>query len=67
MARRIGAGVLLRYLGGRLGADEALDRLGELAGCRLAWIEVTDPRAAVDVDSVDDHALAEKLLGAPVA
>lgn len=64
MARRIGAGVLVRYLAGRLSAAEALDRLGELAGCRLAWVEITDPRAAVDVDSVDDHALAEKLLGA---
>jgi len=62
MARRIGMGVLIGYLLGRLRADDALRVLGQLAGCTLGWIDVAEPSAAVDVDSVDDHALAETLL-----
>ncbi len=67
MARRIGTGVLLRYFAGMLTADDALQRIGLLAGCTIGWVNLVDPRVAVDVDSVDDHALAEKLLSEPRA
>lgn len=62
MAREIGYGTLLRYLTGRLTLTELLERVSDKAGCRVGFIEILEPRAAVDVDSVADHALAEKLL-----
>jgi GTP:adenosylcobinamide-phosphate guanylyltransferase len=62
MARRLGAGLLLRYVLGQLTAAQALDAIGRLAGCTVDYVKVSDPRAAVDVDSVADHALAERLL-----
>ena len=62
MARRIGVMTLLRYLFGRLTAEGALATIGRRAGCTVAAVEVVDPRAAVDVDSLADHALAERLL-----
>jgi hypothetical protein len=37
--------------------------VGERAGCRIEHVEILNPRAAVDVDSVADHALAEQILG----
>jgi hypothetical protein len=36
--------------------------LGQRAGCTLGFATVAEPAAAVDVDSVDDHALAEALI-----
>ncbi len=62
MAREIGFGTLVRYLSGRLTLSETLDRISDKAGCRIAHVEVLAPRAAVDVDSVADHALAEQIL-----
>lgn len=62
MAREIGYGTLVRYLTGRLSLPEALQRISEKAGCRVAHVEILAPRAAVDVDSVADHALAEEIL-----
>lgn len=62
MAREIGLGTLIRYLTGRLTLAATLERISERAGCRVAYVEVLAPRAAVDVDSVADHALAEQIL-----
>ncbi|MCP5180494.1 MAG: NTP transferase domain-containing protein [Pseudomonadales bacterium] len=62
LARRIGIGTLLHYLAGRLDASAALAAIGARAGCRVAWVDVPEPRAAVDVDSLADHALAERVL-----
>ncbi|MCB1684711.1 MAG: nucleotidyltransferase family protein [Pseudomonadales bacterium] len=64
MARAIGPGTLLSYLLGRLHIETALLRIGDLAGCRIEHVEILNPRAAVDVDSVADHALAERILSA---
>lgn len=64
MATAIGLGTLLRYLAGRLPIARALEDIGQRAGCRVARVEILNPRAAVDVDSVADHALAERLLSA---
>jgi len=63
IARRLGAGVMLRYLVGRLAIDSAFSVLSRVAGCHITWVEVEDERAAVDVDTVQDLALAERILG----
>ncbi|MEE4301845.1 MAG: NTP transferase domain-containing protein [Pseudomonadales bacterium] len=54
--RRLGPGLAVRYLAGRLELAEALDRLGELADARVAVVRVEDPDAAVDVDNLEDLA-----------
>ena len=62
IARRFGFIALLRYLFRRLTLEEALQALSEAAGCRIGHVEVGYARAAVDVDSVEDQLLAEKIL-----
>jgi hypothetical protein len=62
IARHLGALTLLRYVTGRLSVRQAFDRLSRLAGCRVAWVEVSAARAAVDVDSEADWRLAEQIL-----
>ncbi len=64
MAREIGLSVLLAYLTGRLTIGQTLHAIGERAGCRVGYVEVLAARAAVDVDSIADHALAEEILSA---
>lgn len=64
MAKEIGITTLLAYLTGRLTLAQTLQRIGEKTGCRISHVEILSPRAAVDVDSVADHALAEQILGA---
>jgi GTP:adenosylcobinamide-phosphate guanylyltransferase len=64
MAREIGFTTFLRYLMGRLTLAETLDQISGKADCRVGHVEILAPRAAVDVDSVADHALAEKILNA---
>jgi len=63
MASEIGPGTLFAYLTGRLTLADTLERISEKAGCRVAHVELLAPRAAVDVDSPADHALAEQILG----
>ncbi len=62
MAHRLGVGLLLRYVFGRLSLDEALEALSRAMGCRVGYVRVDVARAAVDVDSVADRRLAEKIL-----
>ena len=62
LARRIGLLSLLRYFTGTLHLDTALTRLGARAGAKLGVVFIDDPRAAVDVDSDADLALAEEIL-----
>ncbi len=62
IARHLGLGLLLRYLSHRLSLTEALAAISERAGCRVGHVVLSDPRAAVDVDSIDDQNLAERLL-----
>ncbi len=64
IARRLGAGFLLRFTTRRLTASAALEALSQRAGCRIGWVAVDDPRAAVDVDSRADWELADRLLAA---
>jgi molybdopterin-guanine dinucleotide biosynthesis protein A len=62
MARKGGLGVLLKYLFGRLSLESALGSLSQAMGCRLGYVLIDSPRAAVDVDSVADRDLAVKIL-----
>jgi len=68
MVRRMGLGVglsmLLRYLTGRLTLDSVLDSLSRVMGCRVGCVLLDEPRVAVDVDSVADRDLAERVIQA---
>ena len=64
LARELGLGLLLRYLLRRLSLAAALDALSQRVECRLAAVKLTHPAAAVDVDSIADWQLAERLLTA---
>jgi CTP:molybdopterin cytidylyltransferase MocA len=62
IAARLGPGLLLRYLLGRLTAHEAIARLGQRAGLRAAVVESPFGLAAVDVDTPADLALVRTLI-----
>jgi len=62
IAQKLGFGFLLRYLLRRLTLQAAVRRLSALSGCRVNYVLVDSARAAVDVDSVRDRDLAEKIL-----
>ena len=62
IARRFGIRALLLYLFKRLSLEDALNGLSAAAGCRIGYVEVGFARAAVDVDSIEDQQLAEKIL-----
>jgi GTP:adenosylcobinamide-phosphate guanylyltransferase len=65
IARRFGYGSLFRYLFRRLTLEDALGALSEATGCRIGYVKVEHARAAVDVDSIEDQKLAEKILSQP--
>jgi len=65
IARRFGFVALLRYLFRRLTLDDALQSLSKAAGCRVGYVKVNFARAAVDVDTIEDQALAEQILSQP--
>jgi GTP:adenosylcobinamide-phosphate guanylyltransferase len=54
IVRRLGAGMLVRYLLGRLTLARAVGRLGVLAGVRAAVVASRHGLAAVDVDKPSD-------------
>jgi len=62
IAGRLGVMTLLRYVTGGLAIDHAFQALSLKAGCRVGWVPVTEPRAAVDVDTIADWELACRLL-----
>ncbi len=62
MILRLGVGYALRYKTGRLRLSDALKRLGELAGARIAEVVMPDGRAAVDVDKPADLDLVRRLM-----
>jgi hypothetical protein len=62
MVRHGGVGMLVKYLLGRLTLESALDTLSRAMGCRIGYLLIDNPRAAVDVDSVADRDLAQKIL-----
>jgi hypothetical protein len=62
MARELGWLTLIRYLLGLQTLTATLALLSRRAGCRVAFVPLPEPRAAVDVDSLDDRELAERVL-----
>ncbi len=62
IARRFGLLALVLYLLRRLSLEKTLSGLSEAAGCRIGHVKVGFARAAVDVDSIEDQQLAEKIL-----
>ncbi len=62
IARALGLGLLCRYLMRRLSLNEAIRALSMQSGCRVGSVTISDPRAAVDVDSEADWRLADRLL-----
>ena len=62
IARQLGLWTLLRYLAGWLPVASAMALLSERAACRVGFVELDEPRAAVDVDSLADRELAESIL-----
>lgn len=62
IARRLGLTTLLRYLTRTLSLADALAAISRRAGCTLGWVAISEPRAAVDIDSLADWELARELL-----
>ncbi len=52
----------LRYLMGRLSLEQALERASFVLGCKLGYVLMPFAEAAIDVDSVEDLKLCEKIL-----
>ncbi len=69
MVRRLGWTTALRYRLGWLSREAAASRLGRVAGkVRVALVELSDGRAAIDVDKMEDLVLVRQLAaGRPVA
>ena len=63
IARRIGWGFLLSYALGRLTLASAMTTLSARAGCRIGAVRLQEPNAAVDVDSIEDWRLAQRIVG----
>lgn len=64
MMQRLGWLFALRYRLGQLTLSAAAARLGALAGgARLAIVQMTDGRAAIDVDKPADLDLVRELAG----
>jgi GTP:adenosylcobinamide-phosphate guanylyltransferase len=62
IAELIGPVAALSYAAGRLSLDDALDRLGRRLKLRVRAVVLPYPEAAVDVDTLADLELAERLL-----
>lgn len=62
MMKRLGFSYALRYRCGFLRLDQALQRLGSLAGARIRAVALHDGLAAVDVDNMADLALVRALV-----
>jgi len=62
MMMRLGPGFALRYRFGWLRLGEALLRLGQLSGARVAAVELSDGCAAIDVDKPEDLELVRRLM-----
>ena len=61
MLSELGWLVVLRYLLGRLSLKEALRRISQRMGVRVGVVLLPFPEAAVDVDSVADWQVAQRI------
>lgn len=62
MMLRLGVDCALRYRLGRLRLAQAIARLERMSGARIAVVEMSDGRAAIDVDKVEDLELVRRLV-----
>jgi molybdopterin-guanine dinucleotide biosynthesis protein A len=62
IARLLGPLTLLRFVTGRLGLEQAFDRLSSLCGATVRPVLLPWGEAAVDVDRPEDLAVAEALM-----
>ncbi len=62
LIRRLGVVSVLRYLTGYLTLSQALSKLSKQLGLRIEAILLPFPQAAVDVDTVEDWELTQKIL-----
>ncbi len=62
IARRFGPIALVRYLLRRLTLEDVMRAFSTAAGCKIGHVQVDFARAAVDVDSIEDQQLAEKII-----
>lgn len=62
MLSMLGVGPLVSYLTGRLNSNEAFQRLSEIVDAQVRPKIIDDPAIAVDVDGLEDLALAESVL-----
>jgi hypothetical protein len=58
----LGPALLVRYVLRILSLEAALTALGRRTGARLAWVDMPQAEAAIDVDKLSDLALAAKIL-----
>jgi hypothetical protein len=61
MLSELGWRVVLRYLLGRLSLKEALRRISQRMGVRVGVVLLPFPEAAVDVDSVADWQVSQRI------
>ena len=57
-----GVHLALRALTRTIGLRQALERAGKRIGLEAKLVAMSDPVAAIDVDKLNDHVLAEKIL-----
>ena len=62
IAEQLGWGTLFRYALRVLSVDGAFQAVSQKAGCAVGWASLDNPLAAVDVDTQDDLAVAERIL-----
>ena len=63
LAAIFGALTLARFLAGRLGLEDAMAAVSKATGASVRAVRLTDGHAGIDVDTLADFALVEKLLG----
>jgi GTP:adenosylcobinamide-phosphate guanylyltransferase len=62
LIRRLGWGMLLRYILGFLSLSDALHELSQRMGISIKEVTLPFPEAAIDVDTLEDLALVEQIV-----
>lgn len=62
VVRRLGAGMLIAFVCGKLRLSDALARLSKTTGAALGFVDMPFAEAAIDVDKPADLVLAEHIL-----
>ena len=64
LASQFGLLYLIRYKLGMLTTQDAFNVLSRQTDCKVSYVIIDQPRAAIDVDSWEDLSLAERIIGA---